>query len=1840
MSTVDNRVVRLTFDNAQFEREIERSQTSLNKLDDSISNIDGKGFSSIKDSLTKFKGVFSKVGKEGSNVFDKIQASTIAFNTDNMVSSLNALEDRFSTLGVIGMSVLDSLSKKAVDAGINMLKKLASPVLQGGYKRAMSIENARFTLQGLIDDNKEVEAIMGDALKSVDQTAFAYNDAAMAAANFAATGMGSGTKMLHTLKGVAGVAATVNSDYSDIAHIFTTIAGNGRVMGEQLNQFSYRGLNAAATVSKSFNEVINGTSKMSESGQKRIMNLISKGSKYIQNTSKITEQDIRTLASKGLLDFETFAEIMYDRFGEHATKANDTFTGSLSNIKAALARTGAMFFEGLIVQKGTVVRLFNNIRKAINAFNEQLKPAAKAWTAHVNKIAGLTSRLFYHFTENGGFEGFGNVIKAIGSVIKPIEEAFLSIFGITKGEHIRRIVNATEAFKKFTASLILSEDAQKKLKDVMEVIFRILSVGVTIVKNIGLIIGSIIGVILKLAGIVADFVGTIFSLLNSGRKTIDILEGIRIAVDFIGVIIRTVIRAIGSLIDWVGDKLHSLYNLIINGTGVISGFLSKIIPKFEGFGKAIKDSISEDNLKPFFNFIKKIFPTFKDFIEKLKFYKDVAKLKWKLHGVYEFRAVLYRMRQALSDLIALFSTIPDKIRNFANNVRDGFVGVGDSIDEAKAKVNTFGFSLGEAFGRVRDFFVSIKDRFSGFFGKIKEMFGHLKESFSGFSPLGMAGMFNTAAITGYFIYTVKLIKDTLKNFKTFAENLGKLPESINKLIDSIAKIPEKFGTVLDELGDSLKAFQSKLKAQALLNIALAIGTLAGALWVLTKIPSDKMLPAIAAIGGLTGILIIALKAMTMFSATSADIGFEGGKLKASFKPSNITQLALSMVPMAAAILMLGKVVEKLGSMPWQNMVRGIVGMGICLTALIVTLAIFSRIVSSKGGKGGKGGLLTTAKSVERLRSTLGSMLIVAAAVWLVAQAMSKLGQLNLDQIAKGGLAIAIILGSLGLFMKLTNKIELSPKSAAAILIISAALYLLAGAIIIYSKIPFETFANGLVKMGISIAAIGAALYAFPDKEVIKSAAAFTILSLSLYILAGAILVFSKIPIETFVSGLLKMAIAVAALAGLIWLLGKTGGISLKFAFTLGVLGTAMIALAIAMMFFGNVSWGGIGKAIVGLAGVIAVLAVAGAVLTASGLIFAIYALCGALALLGLSIALIGGGFALLAWGFTTLGTAGTVGAAQAVGALTIMLDGITAIIPQMAAIFVGGMLAVAEQMALMAPRFADAFNRFVLAFKEAGKDLKVNIANLMFDAAIEMANVWTRRAPELGVALAQMAAAITLGLKPNIPLAAQAMTDLVIAMIKALNDHIKDVVVAGAELAVDMVEGIATGIENAAERMEPAMQHLKEAIIKFFKAVFGIHSPSTVMADQAGPLCDGISQGIKNFANSGELNEVMGTLGNALSDGFTNWMEGGGIRDMINSLSNSISKGLLNMVPGMKATGEKFAEDYVRYSGQNYNIIGSQMVTGSGSIYQKSTTEEAHMKLVGAEYAGALSKSFFDTFKASMNSGNSDAAKMFQAMFKNIELRTVPGAAASGVSIGSSFMSNMLGVFGQEKRKKQISDNVANAVNRAKGAASAAISGISSIGSNMISGITSGASKKSGTLYSVIQLIIRTAVIKAQLAAKISSPSRVFADEVGQYIPLGIAMGMYRKAGSVFDASEMIIRNAVSAASVLANKISDTVEEDINSNPVITPVVDLTDVVGKSNDISNMLSGAYAYAMSSNIIANRRRAQDAAALASSSSGNVVNQYNNMKIIQQPGESMDMFVNRVVGKLETATNMEG
>ena len=108
MSSVDKRVVEMQFDNQQFEKNV---QTSLTTIDN------------LKKSLD-----FNGVGAS----FSQVQNAANGVKLDGLASGVQSINDKFSALGIMGITVLQNLTNSAINAGKAFVSSFTiDPIKQG-----------------------------------------------------------------------------------------------------------------------------------------------------------------------------------------------------------------------------------------------------------------------------------------------------------------------------------------------------------------------------------------------------------------------------------------------------------------------------------------------------------------------------------------------------------------------------------------------------------------------------------------------------------------------------------------------------------------------------------------------------------------------------------------------------------------------------------------------------------------------------------------------------------------------------------------------------------------------------------------------------------------------------------------------------------------------------------------------------------------------------------------------------------------------------------------------------------------------------------------------------------------------------------------------------------------------------------------------------------------------------------------------------------------------------------------------------------------------------------------------------------------------------------------------------------------------------------------------------------------------------------------------------------------------------------------------------------------------------------------------------------------------------
>jgi hypothetical protein len=637
------------------------------------------------------------------------------------------------------------------------------------------------------------------------------------------------------------------------------------------------------------------------------------------------------------------------------------------------------------------------------------------------------------------------------------------------------------------------------------------------------------------------------------------------------------------------------------------------------------------------------------------------------------------------------------------------------------------------------------------------------------------------------------------SFGAIAVGITKFVGTFRKAIEDIGSFKESFIGILDSVRGCFEAYQNQLQAGTLLKIASAIAILTASLIALSLVDSEKLNVALGAItvlfadllasmavfnkisGQVTGvvksvtamlgiatavlILASALKKIADLDAkqlTTGLIGVAGlttmmvAAAKAMSSNSKaIIKGATQMVIFAAAIKILASVCEQLAKLDWNQLAKGLVGVGV----LLAEVSLFLR----------------TAKFSGKSITTATGIVILSAAIKVLASACKDFGEMKWEDIGKGLASIAVLLAEITAFTKLTGNAQNVISTGVALIAIAAAMKILASAVKDFSTMQWDEIARGLTAMAGALAAITVAVKFMPN-NMAGIGAGLVIVAAALVVLSTALEKMGNLSWEQVAKGLITLGGAMAILA--IGLNAMTG--TLAGSAALLVAASALLVLTPVLTILGAMSWSSIVKGLVTLAGAFAILGVAGAVLTP--LVPSILALSGSLALIGVAVVGIGAGLALagaglsaLAVGLTALAAAGTAGATAIVASLTVIITGVAGLIPAIVAKIGEAIVEFCKVIADSAGAIGEAVKAVILMLVDVLVECVPAIADGALKLIAGVLEALVEYTPSIVDSIFQFLIAVLEGVAKNLPGLIQAAVDVLMAFFSGIVDALKGI---------------------------------------------------------------------------------------------------------------------------------------------------------------------------------------------------------------------------------------------------------------------------------------------------------------------------------------------------------------------------------------------------------------------------------------------------------------------------------
>ena len=1210
---VDERVVEMRFDNAQFEKNVHQTMQSLEKLNDSL-QLDGaeKGFEKISDASAKV-------------------------DFDEMQGALDNLSDKFSAVEVIGVAALSHITRQAVDAGEKLVKSLSlDQVTSGWNKYAQKTASVQTIMNATGKSITKVNSYLDKLMWFSDETSYGFTDMTSALSTLTAAG-GDIEKMIPMIMGMANATAYAGKGAAEFQRVIYNLAQSYGTGAIQL--IDWKSVEQAGVASRQLKQLLIDTGvslgKIKEGD-------VTTGSFDNSLQKKWADKEVMETAFGKYAEFAEAVKKMVDANpGMLATQAIDALADQYDDVAVKAfkaAQEAKSFSEAVDATKDAVSSgwmetfdiLFGNYEEAKGFWSDL---AEEFWNMFAGGAAGRNNWLKKAF-DSGldqllGTEGFGEAGDNYTNLLQKalVNQGLLSEEGIEEAGGFQKALEESgvtaqqlyevlgEAAEHYHQRAAMSDEELDKLgldRDKVDALANAYDSMAENIQNGSVNLDDLAGKMNQLSGREHFFNG----ILN-------VLEGIN--------------SVLAPIRDGFGDVFMTdgspLYNFL-KGFDELTG----------------KMALSEETAEK----VQKVFTgVFRVLSIGLKGVKTVGKTAFMILGklldllspmgdlllnigsyignLLTWADLSLGQAESLSDVLgilvgavaALVSPIADVVKGVKTLVRGG------NMEEAKKQFGAFG-TVVDAVGSVLDKFKIGSVSAGNVIGTAFQLLGGiLLGAFEGAGALigrafnGFKGAGDTVSefadskvpllenirdvvlslpekaeevlkdfdgtLTGIMSNISGACQNALSAVKDFFNlqdgidiyrllaliDVGALAAAIygatvllKKASDNFKKtlanpIGNFFNSLTGAVNTWTKANTTNNLATAAKAIATAVALISGSMYLLAKIDDPiKAVQSLASVMAELFGIVVALKVLAATDLTGLDTAKMIGTIAA---------ISIGMTALAGSVAKIGK----LQTDQVINGVRAAWQVASMLTAMIGAVSILNAMFDAKGASG----FVAAAAAIDMI------------AMALIPLALAEKNGLDIDGAVEAinGVAIAmsILTVAAGFAQKLAGKADVSSlekitkylvKLGGMLVAINAmgtALLMAAGAVAIFASLG-DRMMDGIRGAGLVVSGIAALLVLMANTKVNplrmkKGAESMVIASASLLVMAAAIKQMGKaMETDTGGAGMAGASLMLIELAGALYLLGKRAPESTAAAVAMVAMGAAMIEMALAIKMLADV----------------------------------------------------------------------------------------------------------------------------------------------------------------------------------------------------------------------------------------------------------------------------------------------------------------------------------------------------------------------------------------------------------------------------------------------------------------------------------------------------------------------------------------------------------------------------------------------------------------------------------------------------------------------------------------------
>lgn len=1209
---IDERVVEMRFDNAQFERNTRQSIKTLNALNESL----------------KLEGAEKS--------FEKIEDASAKVDFDKMQSALESLNSKFSAVEVMGVTALMHITNQAMDTGEKLVKSLSiDQVTSGWNKYAQKTASVQTIMNATGKSITKVNSYLEKLMWFSDETSYGFTDMTSALSTLTAAGGGI-EKMIPMIMGMANATAYAGKGAAEFQRVIYNLAQSYGTGAIQL--IDWKSVEQAGVASQQLKQLLIDTGV--ELGKIK-KGAVTTGTFDNSLQKKWADKEVMETAFGKYAEFSNAVKEMVDANpGMLATQAIEALADQYDEVSVKAfkaAQEAKSFSEAVDATKDAVSSgwmetfdiLFGNYEEAKGFWSDL---AEEFWTMFAGGAAGRNNWLKSAF-DSGldqllGTDGFGNAGDNYTQLLEKslVKTGLLTQDAIDDAGSFQKALEESGVTAQQLESVIDdSADGYAKLLELSDAELKKNNLSREGVKKLADAYAAMAEKIQNGSVDLDEFSGKMNQL--SGRE--HFFNGILNILDGINSVLEPIRGAFGEVFMTDGSPLYNFLKGFDDLTGKMQlseAAAQKVQNVFKGFFSVLNIGFKAVKVT-----VKTAFAILEKVLDILSPVTDLLLgIGSRIGEVLAWADQSMGKAESLTDVLAILVGAIAALVHPIGEVLSGFGSIarGGSVEDAKQQFGGFA-AVVNAVGGVLEKFKIGSVSASGIIGKAVTVLGSIftlafdgigaliGSAFSGFQDAGKT----VEAFKESHVPMLEAIKDAVLSIpekagealKDFGGVLGSVMNTISAACQKALDAVKGFFNLQDgvdlyrllalldvgalALGiygvakalSSLNSSMKKIIANPLTDlltsmkgavdawtkehttnnfvstakgIATAVGIISASMYLLSRIDNPVM--AVQALVSVLMTLFGMVVALRML-ATADLTGLDTAKLFGT-----ILAISIGISAMAAAI-------EKTGNMHTYQVANGLKAMWqitSMLIAMVGSISLFNTLFDAKSASG----FVAAAAAVDMI------------ALALIPLAKAEESGLDVDGAVEAINGVAIAMSVLAVASGFAQKLSGSAKENTidkiikylvklggmliAINAMGSALLMAAGAVAIFASLG-DNLKTGLIGAAVMIAEVAVALGVLSKLKLNptrmkKAASAMLTASAALAVMAAAAALMGKAVKSDGGNGFVVMSVGLAELAGVMYLLGKNSMENAAAATAMLAMGAALIEIAAALQMLANV----------------------------------------------------------------------------------------------------------------------------------------------------------------------------------------------------------------------------------------------------------------------------------------------------------------------------------------------------------------------------------------------------------------------------------------------------------------------------------------------------------------------------------------------------------------------------------------------------------------------------------------------------------------------------------------------